>query len=189
MPGNTESSTPESIIKLAALCKLCRNCSSAFSSRGKAHCRLLTCRKAASWLRTPVSCKAYPSAICQKEHSYLDISMHQILVHAMGPAGNSVSIPCILKVVRSSFERILEHHVVVRCIACMDGHIDVIIKHPIDKSTAVSSTSANTKQLCSYTAALMITIHIEEGAAYMSARQQSTEEGAAYVSARQQSTL
>lgn len=60
---------------------------------------------------------------------YLDVPMHQMCVHAMRPTGGSVSVPGILKVVVACLERLLEHHVVIGCVATMDGQIHLVVKY------------------------------------------------------------
>ncbi len=61
---------------------------------------------------------------------YLDISVHQIFVHAMRPTCCSVSVPGILEVVVACLESLLEHHVVIGCVAPMDGQIHLTVKNP-----------------------------------------------------------
>lgn len=60
---------------------------------------------------------------------YLDIMVHQICMHAMRPTGSSVSIPGILKVIVACLESFLEHHVLIGCVAAMDGQIHLVVKH------------------------------------------------------------
>lgn len=71
-------------------------------------------------------------AICTQKQArtYLDVSVHKIFVHAMGSTCRSVCIPGVLEVIAASLQSLLEHHVVVGCVASMDCQIHLVVKHP-----------------------------------------------------------
>ena len=61
---------------------------------------------------------------------YLDVSMHQVCVHAMRSTCSSVGVSCILKVIAACLESLLEHHALISCMAGMNGEVHLIVKHP-----------------------------------------------------------
>lgn len=55
--------------------------------------------------------------------------MYKSLMHALGSTGNSVGIPGILEIIATSFEGLLEHHVLISNMTGVHAQIHLILKH------------------------------------------------------------